>query len=124
MAIRACHADFTLQLPKFPGFLNLLTGHLRSDNLWVYSAPLTLGGFQSSELYVFTNRPLFPAPCASLTVFRLFTAFFLGLRGFPYLLAVPTYVHQRPRFALAPCPRFFLELVSVLRFSPVSELCS
>ena len=100
----SCKSHFAAA--QFPGFLNLLTGHQRSNGLWIYSTPLTLGGLQSSELYLFINRPLFPAPCASLVVSCLFSAFFLGLRGFPYLLAAPTYVHRRPRFASAPCSRF------------------
>jgi hypothetical protein len=57
--------------------------------------------------------------------FCLFSDFFQGLRGFPYLLAVCVLVFaSRPRFALAPGLRFSLGLVSVMRFSSASELCS
>ncbi len=98
---------------------------MRSLDLWVCSAPLALRGLWSSESYVTSNRFLFPAPSASLAVsvsFRISSMASVGsLTSWPFAFC---FFALRPRFALAPGLWFFLGLVSVMRFSSASELCS
>ena len=64
------------------------------------------------------------APSASLAVYRLFSGFFHGLRGFPYLLAA--FVRLSSATSLRPGPWLIVsfELVPVVRFGSASELCS
>ena len=113
----------SLRRSPFPGFLSLLTGVLRSSDLWVCSAPLALRGLWSSESYVTSGRLLFPAPC--------------------YPRCLPSLFGVLPWFAWAPLPRgrfrsfrsatslrpgpwliVSFELVPVVRFGSASELCS
>ena len=81
------------------------------------------------EGYGLQSLTLHPVGCclqllASLAVSRLFSDFFQGLRGFPYLLAAS--VRSGFTTSLRPGPWLIVsfELVSVLRFGSASELCS
>ena len=114
----------SLRRSPFPGFLSLLTGGWRSSDSWVCSAPLALRGLWSSESYVTSGRLQSLAPSASLAVRRLFSGFFRGLRGFPYLLAAS--VRSGFTTSLRPGPWLIVsfELVPVVRFGSASELCS
>ena len=93
-------------------------------DLWVCSAPLALRGLWSSESYVTSGRLQSLAPSTSLAVYRLFSGFFHGLRGFPYLLAAS--VRSGFTTSLRPGPWLIVsfELVPVVRFGSASELCS
>ena len=92
--------------------------------MWVCSAPLALRGLWSSEPYVTSGRLLSLAPSASLAVCRLFSGFFHGLRGFPYLLAAPVRSGFTTSLRHDPLLIVSFELVPVVRFGSASELCS
>jgi hypothetical protein len=93
--------------------------------LWVYSSPLALRGLWSSESYVASNRLPSLAPFASLAVsvsFRISSKVRVGsLTSWPFAFF---FLRFATSLCLGPLSLVVLGLVSVMRFSSASELCS
>ena len=114
----------SLRRSPFPGFLEPLNGWLASFRFVGLFRPTGTSRVVVFRVLRNIRSVAVSSSLLSPAVRRLFSDFFQGLRGFPYLLAVP--VRYGFATSLRPGPWLIVsfELVPVVRFGSASELCS